>query len=410
MRISTRTSGDTPTLIASFLHFDVCFMLWVLLGALGVFVADGIGLNAAQKGLMVAIPVLTGSLMRLPLGLLSDRIGGRRVGVGMLMFLLLPLLMGWRLGSGVGTVFLLGAMLGLAGASFAVVLPLASRWYPPERQGLVMGIAAAGNSGTVIANLLAPRLAVLVGWHNVFGLALLPLLVVLVLFTLMAKDSPRVEPPRPLAHYTRVLMQEDTWWFCLLYCVTFGGYVGLSSFLPIFLRDHYHVTPVNAGLLTALAAFVGSGVRPIGGYLADRLGGVPLLRGLLFAIAAMYATASTLPPLPIMEVVLVLGMACLGTGNGAVFQLVPQRFRTEIGMATGVVGAVGGVGGFLLPTILGQTKQGTGSFGPGFMVLALAAGAALVALNALVVGRTDWRFSWRLTPVSATVPAVEELP
>ena len=407
MRRSTRTSGDTPTLIASFLHFDVCFMLWVLLGALGVFVADGAGLNAAQKGLMVAIPVLTGSLMRLPLGLLSDRIGGRRVGVGMLMFLLMPLLMGWRLGSGVGTVFLLGAMLGVAGASFAVVLPLASRWYPPERQGLVMGIAAAGNSGTVIANLLAPRLAVLVGWHNVFGLALLPLLVVLVLFTLMAKDSPRVEPPRPLAHYTRVLMQEDTWWFCLLYCVTFGGYVGLSSFLPIFLRDHYHVTPVNAGLLTALAAFVGSGVRPIGGYLADRLGGVPLLRGLLFAIAATYATASTLPPLTIMEVVLVLGMACLGTGNGAVFQLVPQRFRSEIGMATGIVGAVGGVGGFLLPTIMGQTKQGTGSFGPGFMALALAAGAALVALHALAVGRTDWRFSWRLTPVSA---AREELP
>ncbi|PYR50981.1 MAG: MFS transporter [Acidobacteria bacterium] len=407
MRRSTRTSGDTPTLIASFLHFDVCFMLWVLLGALGVFVADGAGLNAAQKGLMVAIPVLTGSLMRLPLGLLSDRIGGRRVGVGMLMFLLMPLLMGWRLGSGVGTVFLLGAMLGVAGASFAVVLPLASRWYPPERQGLVMGIAAAGNSGTVIANLLAPRLAVLVGWHNVFGLALLPLLVVLVLFTLMAKDSPRVEPPRPLAHYTRVLMQEDTWWFCLLYCVTFGGYVGLSSFLPIFLRDHYHVTPVNAGLLTALAAFVGSGVRPIGGYLADRLGGVPLLRGLLFAIAATYATASTLPPLTIMEVVLVLGMACLGTGNGAVFQLVPQRFRSEIGMATGIVGAVGGVGGFLLPTIMGQTKQATGSFGPGFMALALAAGAALVALHALAVGRTDWRFSWRLTPVSA---AREELP
>jgi len=202
-------------------------------------------------------------------------------------------------------------------------------------------------------------------------------------------------------------MQEDTWWFCLLYCVTFGGYVGLSSFLPIFLRDHYHVTPVNAGLLTALAAFVGSGVRPIGGYLADRLGGVPLLRGLLFAIAATYATASTLPPLTIMEVVLVLGMACLGTGNGAVFQLVPQRFRSEIGMATGIVGAVGGVGGFLLPTIMGQTKQGTGSFGPGFMALALAAGAALVALHALAVGRTDWRFSWRLTPVSA---AREELP
>jgi NNP family nitrate/nitrite transporter-like MFS transporter len=409
MQTSTRTSGHTPTLIASFLHFDVCFMLWVLLGALGVFVADSAGLNAAQKGLMVAIPVLTGSLLRMPLGLLSDRIGGRLVGIGILVFLLVPLFIGWRLDSGVG-VYLLGAMLGVAGSSFAVALPLASRWYPPERQGLVMGIAAAGNSGTVIANLLAPRLAVIVGWHNVFGLALLPLLVVLVLFALMAKDSPTARSDRPMAHYTSVLRQTDTWWFCLLYCVTFGGYVGLGTFLPIFLRDQYHVTPVNAGLLTALAAFVGSGVRPVGGYLADKLGGVPLLRWLLFAIAATYAAASTLPPLPIMETVLVVGMACLGSGNGAVFQLVPQRFRSEIGMATGIIGAVGGIGGFLLPTMLGQMKQQVGSFGPGFLVLALTASAALIALHGLAVGRAGWRFSWRIAPMSPGVPAVEELP
>src|SRR5262245_23637286 len=250
---STRLLGHTSTLIASFLHFDVCFMLWVLLGALGVFVAESAGLNAAQKGLMVAIPVLSGSLLRLPLGLLSDRVGGRRVGVGLLIFLLAPLFMGWRLASGNSTLYLLGAMLGTAGASFSVVLPLASRWYPPERQGLVMGIAAAGNSGTVIANLLAPRLAVHVGWQNVFGLALLPLTAVLVLFAIMARDSPAGSGVRPFATYIAVLHQADTWWFCLIYGVTFGGYVGLSSFLPIFLRDHYHVTPVNAGLLTALA-------------------------------------------------------------------------------------------------------------------------------------------------------------
>ena len=404
---STRPAGHTPTLIASFLHFDVCFMLWVLLGALGVFVAESAGLNAAQKGLMVAIPVLSGSLLRLPLGLLSDRVGGRRVGVTLLIFLLAPLLMGWRLAFGNSTVYLLGAMLGVAGASFAVVLPLASRWYPAERQGLVMGIAAAGNSGTVIANLLAPRLAVHVGWQNVFGLALVPLTAVLVTFAVMARDSPAGGGARPMATYIAVLHEVDTWWFCLLYAVTFGGYVGLSSFLPIFLRDHYHVTPVNAGLLTALAAFVGSGVRPIGGYLADRVGGVALLRWLLVAIAATYAAASTLPPLAIMVGILVVGMACLGSGNGAVFQLVPQRFRCEIGMATGIVGAVGGVGGFLLPTLLGEMKQRAGSFGPGFLVLALIAAAALIALHRLAVGRAGlW---WRVTPLSPAVATVEEL-
>src|SRR5262249_12784587 len=350
----------------------------------------------------------SGSLLRLPLGLLSDRVGGRSVGVSLLIFLIAPLLMGWRLASGNGTLYLLGAMLGAAGAAFSVVLTLASGWFPPERQGLVMGIAAAGNSGTVIANLLAPRLAVHVGWQNVFGLALLPLTAVLVLFAIMARDSPAGSGVRPFATYIAVLHQADTWWFCLIYAVTFGGYVGLRSFLPIFLRDHYHVTPVNAGLLTALAAFVGSGVRPIGGYLADRVGGMALLRWLLIAIAATYAAGSTLPPLAIMVGVLVVGMACLGSGNGAVFQLVPQRFRFEIGMATGIVGAVGGVGGFLLPTLLGGMKQRAGSFGPGFLVLALIAAAALIALHRLAVGRAGlW---WRVAPLSAAVAPAEELP
>jgi MFS transporter, NNP family, nitrate/nitrite transporter len=400
---SVPRQGHAPTLIASFLHFDVCFMLWVLLGALGIFIADAVGLDAGQKGMMVAIPVLTGSLLRLPLGILSDRVGGRRVGIAILLFLIAPLLLGWRMGSNVGTIYVLGAMLGVAGASFAVVLPLASRWYPPERQGLVMGIAAAGNSGTVLANLFAPRLAAVVGWQGVFGLALAPLVIVLALFAVMARDSGEGGGPQPLARDARALQEPDIWFFCVLYCVTFGGYVGLGSFLPLFLRDHYGLTPVNAGLLTALAAFVGSGIRPLGGYVADRIGGVRLLRWLLLAIAGVYAAASTLPPLPIMAAVLVVGMGCLGSGNGAVFQLVPLRFRAEIGLATGIVGAVGGIGGFLLPNLLGQIKMRVGSFGPGFLVLAALAGLALVAVHALVATRREWRLSWALPAVGPEV-------
>src|SRR5262249_38383521 len=181
--------------------------------------------------------------------------------------------MGWALASGNGPLYLLGAMLGTAGASFSVVLPLASRWYPPERQGLVMGIAAAGNSGTVLANLFAPRLAGIVGWQNVFGLALVPLIVVLVLFAVMARDSGQAGQPQPCVRCARALQEPGIWFFSVLYCGTFGGYVGLGSFLPIFLRDHYGLTAVNAGLLTALVAFVGSGIRPLGGYVADRIGG-----------------------------------------------------------------------------------------------------------------------------------------
>ncbi|OFV92208.1 MAG: MFS transporter [Acidobacteria bacterium RIFCSPLOWO2_12_FULL_65_11] len=403
MHTPTRATGHTPTLTACFLHFDVCFMLWVLVGALGIYVAESAGLGAAQKGLFVAVPILTGSLLRVPLGLLSDRIGGKRVGIGILVFLLLPLALGWRGGHTPSTLFVLGAMLGVAGASFAVVLPLASRWYPAERQGLVMGIAAAGNSGTVLANVFAPRLADSVGWHNVFGLALLPLTIVLLLFVAMAKDSPQSAVARPVSHYLGVLKQADTWWFCLFYSVTFGGYVGLSSFLPLFLRDHFGVSPVTAGSLTAVAALVGSLARPIGGYLADKIGGAGLLQSLLLGIGLTYAAVASLPPLAIVEALLIVGMACLGMGNGAVFQLVPQRFRAEIGVATGVVGAVGGLGGFLLPALLGQLKQGTGSFGPGFLVLAVMASGALVSLQALVAFRSGWRVSWRIARVSAAL-------
>lgn len=390
--------GHWPTLIAAFLHFDLSFMLWVLLGALGVYIAESAGLSAAQKGLMVATPILSGALFRIPLGLLSDRFGSKRVGAAMLAFLFLPLLLGWRAGDGLPALLGIGLMLGTAGASFSVALPLASRWYPAERQGLVMGIAAAGNSGTVLANLIAPRLAGAVGWHNVLGLATLPLALVLVAFTLMAKDSPNRSVGQPLRHYLAVVRQPDLWWFCLLYGVTFGGYVGLSSFLPLFFRDQYHVAPVTAGYLTAAAAFVGSLVRPVGGYLADRWGGVPVLSVLLAGITTAYIAAGQLPDLAFMTGILIAAMGCLGLGNGSVFQLVPQRFRDEIGVATGVVGALGGVGGFLLPTLLGQTKQSWGSFTAGFFVLAAIAAGALLALRALAAIRQDWRGSWAALP------------
>lgn len=395
--------GHLPTLIASFLHFDLSFMLWVLLGALGIYIAESVGLGPAEKGLMVAVPILSGSLLRIPLGLLSDRIGGKRVGIGLLAFLFVPLTLGWQAGTSLPTLLAVGLMLGTAGASFAVALPLASRWYPPERQGLAMGIAAAGNSGTAIANLIAPPLADLVGWHNVLGLAMLPLALVLVAFTLMAKDSPERSTGLPARYYLRALRHRDLWWFCLLYSVTFGGYVGLSSFLPLFLRDQYAVTPAAAGSITALAAFVGSGVRPIGGYLADRRGGVRLLSLLLAGIGVVYALGATLPTVDQVTALLVVGMACLGLGNGAVFQLVPRRFAAEIGVATGVVGAIGGLGGFMLPILLGNVKQATGSFGPGFVVLAVTSFAALALLRGLATAREEWRFSWRLPTTNRVV-------
>ena len=374
-------NGHRPTLLAAFLHFDVSFMLWVLLGALGIFIAESLRLNAAQRGLVVAVPILSGSLLRIPLGLASDRFGAKRVGVAMLVFLFIPLAFGWKMGTSLPGLLGVGLMLGSAGASFAVALPLASRWYPAKRQGLVLGIAAAGNSGTVLANLAAPRLAKLVGWHGVLGLAMLPLGLTLIAFILLARDAPIPPRRRSVADYRALLRTPDLRWYCLFYGVTFGGYVGLSGFLPLFIHDQYGTSAVTAGYITALAAVVGSGVRPVGGWLADRFGGALLLSVLFVGIVLAYITLGILPPLPLAVAVLVFGMVCLGMGNGAVFQLVPQTFGDEIGLATGVVGAVGGLGGFVLPLLLGSIKQVTGSFAVGFAALSIISVVALVALQ-----------------------------
>jgi NNP family nitrate/nitrite transporter-like MFS transporter len=387
--------GHPPTLLASFLHFDISFMLWVLLGALGIYIAEDLGLSPMEKGFVVGAPILTGSLLRVPLGLLSDRLGAKKVGVALLVFLFVPLALGWQAGDSLSQLLGVGLLLGVAGASFAVALPLASRWYPPERQGLVMGIAAAGNSGTIIANLLAPRLAEMAGWHNVLALAMAPLALVLAAFLLMAKERPRTSAGRSAGLDRSVLRSPDLWWFCLLYSVTFGGYVGWSSFLPLLLRDQYGVSPMTAGYLTAIAALAGSGVRPLGGYLADRFGGVPILLALLPAIVAIYVAAGQLPALGMMLGLLVAGMACLGMGNGAVFQLVPGRFHQSLGLATGVVGAAGGLGGFLLPSLLGAVKESSGSFGPGFIVLAGMAASVVLLLGLRAALSAEWRVSWR---------------
>lgn len=384
-------SGHPPTLMSAFLYFDVSFMVWVLIGVLGVHIASSFGLTASQKGLLVAIPILGGSLVRIPLGILVDRIGPKRTGILGQLLVMIPLGWAWLFGRSLHEIMALGLLLGIAGGSFAVALPLASRWYPPQHQGLAMGIAGAGNSGTVLAALLAPRLAERVGWHHVFGLALIPVVITLLLYSLLAKESPSQPAPKPLRDYLGLCGERDTWWFCLFYSFTFGGFVGLASFLVIFFHDQYGLAKVMAGNFTALCVFAGSFLRPVGGYLADRFGGTRMLTA-LFAYASVGLIAvGTLPPLWLVTTLLFIVMAILGMGNGSVFQLVPQRFREEIGVATGVVGAAGGLGGFLLPSFLGLLKDLAGSYGVGFFCFGLV---GLACLGLLRVVQRGWRMSW----------------
>jgi NNP family nitrate/nitrite transporter-like MFS transporter len=271
-------------------------------------------------------------------------------------------------------------LLGVAGASFAAALPLASRWYPPQYQGMAMGIAGAGNSGTALATLFGPILAKWVGWHAVFGLALLPISLTLVVFVLLAKDSPNQPAPKPLSAYGSVLKHVDTWWFCLFYSVTFGGFVGLAVFLNSFFFLQYGLDKVQAGYFATACVIAGSFLRPVGGYLADRFGGIRMLTVLYLGVAAMMLGLSALPPLTVGTALMFMGMGMLGMGNGSVFQLVPQRFPKEIGVITGIVGAAGGLGGFFLPNLLLGLRQQTGTFFWGFLIFGLVSMGCMAVL------------------------------
>ena len=383
-----RRAGHTPTLLNAFLYFDVSFMIWLLPGALANSIVADFELSDTQKGIMVAVPLLGGAILRLGLGLLTDRIGARRTAILGMSLTAIPLVLGCLWADSFSRILLVGLLLGVAGASFAAALPLASRWYPAKYQGLAMGIAGAGNSGTALATFFGPRLAQAYGWHAVFGLVLVPLLATFILFVMFAKDSPNQPAPRPLRAYANVLRISDTWWFCLLYAITFGGFVGLASFLNVFFLSQYGLSRVAAGTFATICVVAGSCIRPIGGYLADRFGGVRMLTFVYLATGAALLGLSTLPDLTAGTFFMFMAMGMLGMGNGAVFQLVPLRFPKEIGVTTGLVGAAGGFGGFFLPPILGAVKQATGSFGAGFLMFAIVGGLGGAA--ALAFASKGW--------------------
>lgn len=390
-------SGHLPTLVGALLYFDISFMAWVLLGPLAPFLREEFGLTATQQGFLVAFPLLGGSLFRPLLGMAGDRIGGRRTGLIGLVLTLAPLIIGWKIAHSLEHLYLIGLLLGVAGASFAVALPLASRWYPPEHQGLAMGIAGAGNSGSILATLAAPRLAERFGWAATFGLMIVPVLIVLILFAILARDSPRHRTRQRWGDYAAVLKEPDTLWFSCLYGLTFGGFVGFTSFLTTFFNDQYQVSRVSAGDFTTLVVVAGSLLRPLGGWLSDRIGGYRLLLLLLLGVSCALMAAATLPPLPVIIGILFVATGFLGMGNGAVFQLVPQRFPDRMGLVTGVVGAAGGLGGFFLPSMLGAVKDAAGTYAPGLLLLAI--GFFVGALGLLHLG-SMWAARWQPGAVS----------
>lgn len=385
-------SGHPPTLLMAFLYFDVSFMVWMVNAAMAPFISQQFQLTPSQKGLMLSVPVFAGALLRIPLGLVAEIIGRKTAAMFGLAGTVLAMAYGYYFVDSYNQVLVMGGLLGIAGASFAVALPLGSGWFPPQHQGLAMGIAGAGNSGTVLAGLLAGPLARAHGWQNVYGWFAVPVVVVMGLMWWLAKEPPDKVERKTLVQYLGVLLEKDAWIFNLLYWVTFGGFVGFASFVPTFMADQYGVSKVQAGQFMILVGFTASAVRIVGGWFADRFGGISALTGIYLLIAASALAASSLPEhIPMMFALLFVMAAGMGAGNGAVFQLIPLRFPHAKSITSGIVGEFGALGGAFIPMVMGYSKEATGSFTRGFVIYGLS---SFLALGVLLLVRRRWTSTW----------------
>jgi NNP family nitrate/nitrite transporter-like MFS transporter len=383
-------SGHPATLLASFLYFDFSFAIWVLNGAMGPFITQQFHLTPAQTGLMIATPTMAGALMRFPLGVISQYIGRKMAAIVEMSAIIIALLYGYFFVKTFHDVIAMGVLLGLAGASFGVALSLGSGWFPKEYKGLAMGIAGAGNSGTALAALFAPRLATHYGWQHVYGFAAGMMLLPLLIMIFFAKEPPDTEH-LSLKEHLACLMEKDGWYFNLVYIITFGGFIGLATFLPTFYVSQFHMTKVQAGTYTVFATLTGSCTRILGGYFADKVGGITTLSVVfLIAIAGLFGLIAA-PSLVVTTAMFMLCFAALGAGNGATFQMVPLRWPLTTAVAGGMIGEIGALGGSFLPLLLSQSKQHTGSYSMGFTAYAIF---ALIVLFVLRMVSKRWTTTW----------------
>ncbi|MDQ7061993.1 MAG: MFS transporter [Sulfurimonas sp.] len=408
--------GDMPTLFAAFIYFDLSFMIWTLMGPLSSeiiesFAATGFIMTSSQKATMLSLPILSGAILRIFLGFGVDKFGAKRTALFSQAIVIFSLIFVYVLGESItyNMLLVIGVLLGFAGASFAVALPQAGQWYPPKLQGLVLGIAGSANFGVVMGFLFSPKIAQHYGWQTVFLIAAILAGILFITYALIAKDAPPEvyrANPKKLRDYVKLLKDRDTWWFNLFYAISFGGFVGFGVFLKLYLTDTYPVEMkelglswfmedninVMAGYFGALCIFAGTFLRPVGGAIADKIGGIKALYILFSTVAVMMIINATLT-IPFIAVVFVffITMANLGMANGAVFQLVPQRFAKDIGVMVGIVGAAGGLGGTALIKTLGWSKDTYDGYTVGFL---LFAAVVIIAIIGLGMVKTRWRTTW----------------
>jgi NNP family nitrate/nitrite transporter-like MFS transporter len=368
--------------------FALCFAVFGTMSAMMPILSKQMHLSSVQKSIAVALPVLLGSLGRIPLGMLTDRFGGRIVFSAVMLLSIVPAFL-------MGTVadyhqlLVYGFFIGIALASFSVGVGFVSGWYSAERQGFALGVYGAGNIGQSLAAFGSPLIAAAAGLRWGFWTFGILLTVWLVIFVAMARNAPRKGAVKSFSDVVRPLSDGRSWILSLYYFLTFGGFVAMAVYLPIFLTEMFKLTPQDAGLRTAGFVVLATVMRPVGGTLADKVGGRVILKW-VFPFTAVMAIFLACPMM-LTFTIGALGMAAaIGLGNGAVFKLVPEYFPNSVGSVTGLVGAAGGLGGFFPPLLLGFVKQQTGSFVIGFILLGVFALCCLgVVLRAPLVRMTS---------------------
>jgi MFS transporter, NNP family, nitrate/nitrite transporter len=386
MSVPTPEKGGTELALAT-LAFTVCFYAWSLLGPLSPDIQDALGLSDFETSAMVAVPVLLGSLMRIPLGWLTDRHGGRRVFSALMAFTPAPLIALALFHDSLTPILVFGFLLGFAGASFAVGVPFVNGWYARERQGFALGIYGMGMGGTVLAGLTAPRIVDHWGLSAPFWVATGLIVVMCGVFLALARDAPtqRTGPaPGMFAALSVFRTSGRAWALTLFYFMAFGGFVAMFLYLPKLLTGVHDLTKADAGARAAGFAVLAVIGRPTGGWLSDRIGAarVLLVSFIAVAVLALVLAAAYTAMVPLTIACLTMAVA-LGLGTGAVFKLVPEWFPERVGSVTGVVGAAGGLGGFFPPLVMGVVKSATGGYALGFALMALVALACLAVLSAL---------------------------
>lgn len=378
--MTTNPRSNSLQLILGTGAFALCFAVFGSVSAMMPVLKKQFHLAPIQASIAMSIPVLLGSLGRIPLGLLTDRFGGRKVFTAtMALSVAAALLMGKV--SSYPQLLLFGFFTGIALASFSIGVAFVSGWYSADRQGFALGVYGAGNIGQSLAAFGAPLLFAWSGFRNTFWTFAGLLAVWAIFFLAFARDAPRSAPPKSLAQMMNPLSSKMSWVLSFFYFLTFGGFVAMGIYLPMFLTEIFKLTPQDAGMRTAGFILLATAMRPFGGWLSDRVGGFTILFWIFPFVTAMalLLTQSTMVSFTIGA----LGMAAaIGLGNGAVFKLVPEYFPNSVGAVTGLVGAMGGLGGFFPPLALGIIRQQTGSFFWGFVLL------AIFALICLLVARS----------------------